>query len=141
MRHPAAALFLALASCAAMDQHIRETMCNPDAAFQEGMNDGRASRNMNQGFTDVCDPSVQPAVRAAYRDGYQAGLASRAAERPAVVVVDGGRRAWGCEARAFGDVFNGTGATEAEAAAAARASCTERHGEMFCREVACTRGR
>jgi hypothetical protein len=65
-----AVLLLPLAACAARDQHIRETMCNPDAGFQEGMNDVRAG-------------------------------------------------------------------AEAEASAAARARCVEKHTDLYCSDVAC----
>jgi hypothetical protein len=142
MRPSAALLALALASCAAIERDVRERMCNPDAGFQEGVNDGRAGRDMDQGFTDSCDPATAPAVRAAYRGGYLAGATLAARVQPPVVVVQGVDPAaapWLCEVRTSGVAYRGGGASEAEAGAVARARCNAVEHEMWCRDVTCRR--
>lgn len=131
-------LLALLPACAAIEKEHRQDMqaarCHYDGAFEEGMNDGRAGRDMNSGFASLCAASQQPGVRAGYREGYQSGLASRAAELAAAPR----HRGFVCEVSVFGDTFTAFGATEEEARAATRAQCGEKRGKtMFCSDPAC----
>lgn len=139
-------LALALAACAGAPPHdVAAERCNPDAAFERGMADGKAGRAEDLAWVEsFCAAAVQAGVRSAYQEGLAAGLAAGRAAGDADLPPAGpagarSERAYFCEVQARGDVFSAYGATRIEADAAARARCRERNGEGFCGEVACRR--
>jgi len=70
-------LVLLGSSCAATRASYRQRVCDGNAAYAAGVNDGVAGAPMDSGYGGGCEASELSPLRSAYRAGYLAGLEKR----------------------------------------------------------------
>jgi hypothetical protein len=138
-----------------MREEYKARVCSREAAYEQGMNDGREEKPKNSGFSSVCDPQDRKGVAQGYREGYEAAV--KAANQPGVKIDAGGVRVkapgvditipnhgshqWVCRKRIFGDTFTAYGATRGDASGAVREKCEKKNHPMHCDDPDCEENR
>lgn len=61
---------LSLVGCA----QIKESICQADAAYAQGVNDAKDNKNMDDNYAMICSAEQRASLNSAYRQGYQFAL-------------------------------------------------------------------
>ena len=72
------ALATLLSGCAELQAALVEAECNPNAAYAEGVNDGKNGEDMNSDYASDCPRD--DGINVAYRRGYRFGLANASSD-------------------------------------------------------------
>lgn len=157
----------ACATLPARERDFNPALCNRNAAYEAGFNDGNDGRAMGSEFLYRCREDLRAAGQEGYQSGYESGrkrLDERiremnarhqtSPERPPVppgtinnnsgvqiniggAASDSKPRAWYCTVRAFMDEFESFGPTQLEARQLTVQACSRKHHPMHCDDVKC----
>lgn len=132
---------LSVTGCASMMKTYKAQVCNSNGGYQQGMNDARDGKPMDQSFSQVCDEAQRTQAINGYHKGYKDGLDSVKKTAPSteinVNIGNNSAKRYYCEIHPFTTTISSWGSTELEARMKVKHKCMQTYNEMFCEDIAC----
>lgn len=136
------------------ERSFNPELCDEQAGYEAGFEDGRAGLNMNTSFLNNCREDLRALAVKGYRAGFDKGLPiykeeseRRAKEMQQNKTTTGtsgfpipglfNRAGYYCKVMAFGKKYDAFGATEVEARKTVEDACAVDTHEMHCKQVQC----